>query len=120
MIFITILNTIAILVIFFKLEFIKITIRKDKTFYERTLLGYDVWVQKFHFRIPIRHKHKTEVREEVRKMISEENQQNRIQKLSAMFSWLRTWEQVYQFEKDYSVVDRKFVEKLISNFKPKC
>ena len=116
MIFLTILNTIAILVIFFKLEIIKITIRKDETFWNKTLLGYDVWVQKIYFRIPIRNKRKTKLNEEVNIMITKYDNQGKLQSLTAKFSWLKTWEQVRQFEKDYNVVDRKIVEKLVTNF----
>ena len=119
MIILTILNTIAILVIFFKLEIIKVTIRKDETTWNKTLLGYDVWVQKFYFRIPIRNKRKTELCEEVNRMIAKYDNQSKLQTLSAKFSWLKTWEQVRQFEKDYSVVDRKIVERLVTNFVPK-
>jgi hypothetical protein len=119
MIFLTILNTIAILVIFFKLEIIKVTIRKDETTWNKTLLGYDVWVQKIHFRIPIRNKRKTVLSEEVNKMIAKYDNQSKLQTLSAKFSWLKTWEEVRQFEKDYSVVDRKIVANLVTNFVPK-
>ena len=119
MILLTILNTIAIIVIFFKLEIIKVTIRKDETFWNKTLMGYDVWVQKIYFRIPIRNKRKTELSEEVNRMIAKESQQGKFQTLSAKFSWLRNWEQVRQFEKDYSVVDRKIVERLVAGFVPK-
>lgn len=119
MILLTILNTIAILVIFFKLRIIKITIRRDETFWNKTLTGYDVWVQKVYFRIPIRNKRKTELSEEVQRMIAKYDNQSKLQTLSAKFSWLKTWEQVKQFEKDYSVVDRKIVERLIAGFAPK-
>jgi len=119
MILLTILNTIAILVIFFKLKIIKVTIRRDETFWNKTLMGYDVWVQKFYFRIPIRNKRKTELSEEVHRMIAKESQQSKLQTLSAKFSWLKTWEEVRQFEKDYSVVDRKIVERLVAGFVPK-
>ena len=119
MILLTILNTIAILVIFFKLGIIKITIRRDETFWNKTLTGYDVWVQKVYFRIPIRNKRKTELSEEVQRMIAKYDNQSKLQTLSAKFSWLKTWEQVKQFEKDYSVVDRKIVERLIAGFAPK-
>jgi hypothetical protein len=119
MIILTILNTIAILVIFFKLKMIKVTISRDETFWDKTLMGYDVRVQKFCFRIPIRNKRKTELEEEVNRMIASKSQQDKLQRLSAKFSWLTTWEQVRQFEKDYSVVDRKIVERLVANFDKK-
>lgn len=119
MILLTILNTIAILVIFFKLKIITVTIRKDETFWNKILIGYDVWIQKVYFRIPIRNKRKTELAEEVNRMIALDSQQNKRQTLSAKFSWLKTWDEVRQFEKDYSVVDRKIVERLVTNFVPK-
>ena len=118
MLIITILNTLAILVIFFKLEIIKVTIRKDETFWNRTLMGYDVWILKFHFRIPIRNKRKTELNEEVNRMIALFSHQDKVQALGAIFSWLKTWEQVRQFEKDYTVVDREIVQRLVDNFVP--
>ena len=119
MIALTILNTIAILIIFFKIEIIKITISKEETFYNKTLIAYDVWLQGFYFRIPIRNKKKTELSEDVNYMIAKCDNQSKLQKLSAMFSWLKTWEEVRQFEKDYSVVDRKIVANLVTNFVPK-
>lgn len=119
MILLTILNTIAILAIFFKLEVIKITILRNETYQNKTLLGYDVWVQKLHFRIPIRNKRKTELSEEVTMMIAKYSHQDKLQTLTAKFSWLKTWEQVRQFEEDYSVVDRRIVEGLVANFVPK-
>lgn len=119
MILLTILNTVAILIIFFKLEIIKVTIYRDETFWNKTLMGYDVWIQKFYFRIPIRNKRKTKLKEEVQRMITEYDNQGRLQSLSAKFSWLKTWEQVRQFEKDYSIVDKEIVERLIANFVPK-
>jgi len=118
MIILTILNSIAIVVIFFKIKIIKITIRRDQTFWNKTLLGYNVWVNKYYFRIPIRNKRKTELKEDIQLMITG-NQQSKNQRLSAIFSWLRTWDQVKQFEKDYSIVDKKIVERLVTNFVPK-
>lgn len=52
-------------------------------------------------------------------MIALYDSKNKLQALSAKFSWLSTWEEVKQFEKDYSVVDRKIVENLVANFKYK-
>ncbi len=116
MTFLTILNTIAILVIFSKLRIIKVTIRRDETFWNKTLMGYDIWIQKVYFRIPIRNKRKTELNEEISRMIAKYDNQSKRQTLYAKFSWLKTWEEVRQFEKDYSVVDKKIVEELVSNF----
>lgn len=47
------------------------------------------------------------------------SEQNRLQSLTAKFSWLKTREQVMQFEKDYLVVDREIVERLVRDFTPK-
>lgn len=98
---------------------IQVTIRRDETFRNQTLTGYDVWVHNFHFRIPIRNKRKTEVSEEVERIIALDSHQNKIQVLSAKFFWLKTWDEVRQFEKDYSVVDRKIVERLVAGFVPR-
>lgn len=117
-IFFTILNSICILIIFMKLKVIDVTVQTDKTFFNKTLTGYDIWINRFHIRIPIRNKRKTELREEVTRMISQ-CEQNKLQSLTAKFSWLKTWKEVRQFEKDYSVVDRKVVEKLVRDFTPK-
>lgn len=117
-IFFTILNSICILIIFVKLKVIDVTAKTDKTFFNKTLMGYDIWINRFHIRIPIKNKRKTELREEVLRMISL-SEQNRLQSLTAKFSWLKTREQVMQFEKDYLVVDREIVERLVRDFTPK-
>lgn len=119
MIVLTILNTIAILILFFKIVIIKITVRKDKTFWDKTLTGYDVWINKFYLRVPIRNKRKTELSEDVQRMIAKYDNQSKVQALSAKFSWLKTLDEVRQFEKDYTVVDSKIVESLVRNFVPK-
>lgn len=117
-IFFTILNSICILIIFVKLKVIDVTAKTDKTFFNKTFMGYDIWINRFHIRIPIKNKRKTELREEVLRMISL-SEQNRLQSLTAKFSWLKTREQVMQFEKDYLVVDREIVERLVRDFTPK-
>lgn len=119
MIYLTLINSIVIIFILFKNKTLTLSIRRDETTWGKILTGYDVWFCKFYFRIPIRNKRKTELREDVNRMISLYDHQGKLQALSAMFSWLKTWDEVYQFEKDYLVVDRKIVENLVSNFKPK-
>ena len=69
--------------------------------------------------IPIKNKKKVEKEEEINRMIATYSQQNKLQTLSAKFSWLKTWDEVRQFEKDYTVVDRKIVANLVTNFVPK-
>jgi hypothetical protein len=112
----TILNTIIIIFILFSQKIIKI--KKNKTTCNKTLYSYSVYINKFRFSIPIRNKHKLELDEEVSRLITS-SKQEKLQTLSAKFSWLKTWKEVRQFEKDYSVVDRKIVEKLISKFIPR-
>ena len=65
----------------------------------------------------IRDKRKIETREEVCRMIAKYSEKQKRQTLSAKFSWLKTIEEVKQFEKDYSVVDSKLVSELVSGFK---
>lgn len=125
----TILNSIVLIYLLLKVNTkLYIEFKKEKTFRNNTLLGYSftLWrklnfgatgVYKIH--IPVRNRRKTELREEVNRMIAKYDNQSKRQALSAMFSWLKTWEEVRQFEKDYSVVDRKIVESLVHGFVPK-
>lgn len=131
MIILTILNTLAIIYLLInKQARLSISFRREETTWEKTLLGYRITLWKkmneysssgiYSIYIPIRNKRKVELEEEVNRMISKYSHQAKLQHLSATFSWLKTWEQVRQFEKDYSVVDRKIVENLVANFKPKA
>ncbi len=119
MILLTIINTAAILFILFKTGIIEVEIRRDETFWGNTLVGYNVWIWKKYFRIPIRNRRKTELADEINRMIKTYNKQAKIHRLTAIFSWLKTEEGVKQFKKDYSVVDYETVDRLVSNFKPK-
>ena len=128
-IILTIINTLALIYLIFLKGKYYIDVRKDTTFFNNTLLAYRITLWKglskysstaiYTLVIPLKNKKKTETREEVNRMIATYSQQNKLQSLTATFSWLKTWEEVRQFEKDYSVVDRKIVENLVSNFKPK-
>ena len=131
MIILTILNTLAIVYLLLtKQARLSISVRREETTWDKTLLGYRITLWKkvneyssrgiYSIYIPRRNKRKTELEEEVNRMISKYSHQAKLQSLSAMFSWLKTWEEVRQFEKDYSVVDRKIVENLVANFKPKA
>lgn len=124
----TITNTLAIIYLFTNTNRLEFKIEKTRTFYKRTTIAYHLRIYKesknhsymsciFNFKIPIRNGKKTELKEEVEHMIK--NPHNNLQKLSAMFSWLKTWEEVEQFEKDYKVVNEKIVQNLVNNFKPK-
>lgn len=114
----TILNSIAILFLFFKLrkQIIKINIDKNETFYGKKLTSYNVYINgKYIFKIPIKNEKKAQLKEEINYMINS-SQSNKRQQLAATFSWLKTIEQVRQFEKDYSVVDKNFVKELVADF----
>ncbi len=115
----TILNTLTIIVILLQTKIITISIHRDVTSGNKTLVAYNLWINKKLIRIPIRNKRKIELQEEVLMMIGFYSDQAKLQRLTARFSMLKTWEQVRQFEKDYSVVDRKIVANLVANFKPK-
>jgi len=127
MIALTILNSIIIIYLLIKgNNKLHITFKKEKTTWEKTLLGYSLTLWKkqeygassiYTIYIPVKNRRKVELSEEVSRLISDST--NRNYTLNAKFSWLKTWEQVRQFEKDYSVVDRKIVERLVANFVPK-
>jgi len=124
-----ILNSIALAWIFIKRFETNIHVHKDTTFINNTLVGYQVSLRYksgeystkniFSFYISLKNKKEVEKQEEINRMIATYSHQSKLQSLSAMFSWLRTWDEVKRFEKDYSVVDRKIVQNLVSNFKPK-
>lgn len=67
------------------------------------------------FHIPIRNGDKIETRDKVMKLIHG-SAQNRLQQLTAIFSWLKTDEEVQEFKKNYSIVDEKLVDRLVSEF----
>jgi hypothetical protein len=126
-----ILNTLAIVYLLLtKQADLSISVRREETTWNKVLIGYRITLWKktseyssrgiYSIYIPRRNKRKTELEEDVNRMINKYSHQGKLQSLSAMFSWLETWEQVRQFEKDYSVVDRKIVENLVANFKPRA
>lgn len=114
----TILNSFGIIVLLFKLKVITVSIRRDQTTWDKILTGYEIWINEFYIRIPIRNKRKVELSEEVGRMITYSDH-GKGQTLRAKFSWLRTWKEVRQFERDYAVVDREIVENLVKGFTPK-
>lgn len=130
MIYLTILNTLAIVyLIIQKKSKYYLKFEKEMTFFDKTIVGYrlSLWKRinensssyKYALYFPIRNRKKTETQEEVRRMISTYSQQNKLQSLAAKFSWLKTWNEVRQFEKDYSVVNEEIVSNLVSKFVPK-
>ncbi len=122
-----IINLILTMYLVFKTSNFYVEIKKDYTFY-KTFLGYSFAIWKktgemsstrvFYFLIPVRNRNKTEQREEVERMM-QYSSEKKLQSLRAIFSWLKTWEEVRKFEEIYHVVDRKIVEQLVANFKPK-
>lgn len=125
---ITAINTLCVIyLILSKNSKLYFELRKEESFLENTLLGYRLTLYKklseysasgiYSIYFKIRDKNKVETREEVLRMIAKYSDQQKRQTLSAKFSWLKTNEEVKQFEKDYSVVDRKLVADLVSGFK---
>ncbi len=130
MIYLTILNTLAIVyLITAKKSKFYLRFKKETTTYENTLLGFrlSLWERlsessassKHSIYLKIRDTKKTEMQEEARRMIAKYSQQNKLQSLSAKFSWLKTWDEVKEFQKYYTCVDQKIVENLVANFVPK-
>lgn len=130
MIYLTILNTLAIiyLIVSNKSKYY-LRFRKETTTYNNTLLGYrlSLWEKlsgssassRHSIYLKIRNKKKTEMQEDALRMIANYSQQNKLQSLTAQFSWLKTWDGVKEFQKYYTCVDQKIVENLVSNFVPK-
>ena len=123
----TIINSIFILYLLIKgNKTYYFTFTKEKTFYKKTLLGYliTLWRKEtygasgvYTLYIPIRNRRKIELKEEVERLIKDRT--NTPYTLRAKFSWLKTWEEVKQFERDYSIVDAEIVNELVSKFPQK-
>lgn len=126
LIILTILNTLVIIYLIMSIKSrYYFSFSKQKTFWGKVLFGYliTLWDKNkstsvFCINIPIRNRHKVELREEIERLMNPKNP-NRRYTLNAKFSWLRTWEEVWQFERDYSIVDEKLVKELVSKFVPK-
>ena len=128
MIYLTILNTVFILYIFFKQSkyFFKAEKKSSRI---GTLLGFRLSLWKRHnkhsssqmktlIHIPIRNGVNTEMKEDAVRLISE-SEQNKRYSLRAIFSWCKSWDEVRTFQKYYTVVDSKFVHDLVREFVPK-
>lgn len=129
-ILLTILNTLAIVyLITAKKSKYYLTFQKETTAYKNTLLGFRLSLWKktseysassnYSIYLKIRDKKKTEMKEDVDCMIANYSQQNKLQSLTAKFSWLTTWDEVKEFEKYYTCVDPTIVENLVAKFEPK-
>ena len=130
MIYLTILNTLAIVyLITSKKSKYYLRFRKETTMYNNTLLGYrlSLWEKlsggsassRHSIYLKIRDKKKIDMQEDALRMIANYSQQNKFQSLTAKFSWLKTWDEVNEFQKYYTCVDQKIVENLVTNFIPK-
>lgn len=105
-----------------------LTFEKETTLYKTFVISYKIYLWKrineysskcvLHLKIPIKNGKKAKLEEEILNMITQSEQSKR-QKLGAMFSWLKTIEEVKDFERNYSVVDEKFVKRLVDDFKAK-
>lgn len=128
MIILTILNTLAISYLFYKEGKFYIEFRKDKTFVKETVVAYRITLWKrtsqysasgiYTLVIPLKNKVNTERDEEINRMF-DYSYQNKLQSLTAKFSWLKTWEEVKVFQKYYTCVEPKIVENLVAKFIPK-
>ena len=126
-IMLTIINSIFILYLLIKgNRTYYFTFEKEKTFYKKTLSGYliTLWRKEtygangvYTLHIPIKNRRKIELKEEVERLIKDRT--NTPYTLRAKFSWLKSWEEVKQFKKDYSIVDAEIVNELISKFATK-
>ena len=115
MIYLTIINTISIIYILNHRNF---SISENKTF-GNILVGYKFYYKnKQYFYFPIKNQRKEEIKHDVDRLINSDQQKKR-QALGAMFSWLKTISDVEQFEKDYAIIDREIVDRLIAEFKSK-
>ena len=130
MIYLTILNTLAIAyLIALKKSKYYLQFKIETTDYNNTLLGYrlSLWEKtseyssssKHSIYLKIRDRKKTEMEEDARSMMAKFSQQNKLQSLTAKFSWLKTWDEVREFQKYYTCVDQKIVENLVAKFVPK-
>ena len=122
----TIINTIVLIYLLVKGSKFSIDIRRDETFSKNTLVGYRIMLWKntdygstgiYGIYIPIRNKRKIEIQEEVQRLINDTTNQR--YNLNAKFSWLKTMDEVLEFERNYSVVNKEFVDELVEGFKRK-
>jgi len=130
MVILTILNTLAIayLIISKKSKYY-LRFKREDTSFNHTLLGYRLSLWKklseysagsnFSVYFKIRNRKKTEMKEDAQRMIKLYSQQNKLQSLTAKFSWLKTWDEVREFQKYYTCVDQRIVENLVAGFIPK-
>jgi len=123
MLTLTILNTLLILIILFTQNRFYLRFYKKRLIFTNTLIGFEIYLSNkfktlFYLYIPIRNGEKLELKEEIDRMMKYSDQV-KLQKLTAIFSWIKTLDDVKKFEKKYSIVDKDIVNNLVSNFKDK-
>ncbi len=99
-------NTLTILyILFFKyFEF-------NLSYEGKIIVGFRIWYKnKNIINIPLRNRDKISKRNDILYMIN--NPQVKRQHLHAKLSWLKTKEEINIFRNDYSIVDKKFVNKI--------
>lgn len=126
--FLIILNSLINLYLLIKQIGIFFTFEKETTFYKTHVISYKIHLWKrineysskgvLTLKLPIKNRKKANLEEEILRMISQ-SEQSKHQRLGAIFSWLKTIEEVKEFERNYSVVDEKFVKRLVDDFKVK-
>lgn len=83
--------------------------------FREEFIGYDIWIFKMYFKLYFRNEKKVELKNEINRL-SVSSKEHRQQVLRAKFSWLKTKEEVLQFQKDYSLVDTIYVLQLANDF----
>jgi len=114
MVYLTIVNTIAIIYILNRNLF-KFRASKNLTFRGKFLgVGFYLNGKRFLY-VPVRSSEKTQIKEDIAGLLGRSAQSKR-QTLSAKFSWLKTASRVEGFKNHYRVVDPGFVDKLVDEF----
>lgn len=124
--YLVLLNTLAIIYILFLKDKYYISVDKETTFYKKTLLGYRIYLMErtseyssssvFSINIPLKNAKKIELKEEIENLKTSNNKKYT---LRAKFSWIKTWDKVKEFERNYSCVDENLVNELVNDFKIK-
>lgn len=126
LLYLTILNTLGIIyILIIKKSKYYLTFRKESV--EKILVGFRLRIWKrvdensansnVSFYLKIRNRNKIEKIESARR-INNYTKQGKLQALSAIFSWLKTYEEVEEFKNYYRYVEPKLVDSLVSNFTP--
>lgn len=111
----TVLNTTFNIFVLVKINPFNISIGYNTTFWHKKLLG--VWVYKGNrglFYIPIRNEEKQKLKEDVERLISS-NKTYQENSLSAMYSWLKTTKEKEKFRKNYSIVNKNYIDSLLND-----